>query len=292
MAMGYGDMNFTTGSSASYIFLSNTSNWEIYYWSGGVNQADSPQTLTGITSCTNGVPVNFRVVALQAGGASVYVNGSDTPAATITGGTFTDKPFWFGGYQAGGVVSYDDVAIVEPVTGPFAPTGLTPTAGDAQVGLTWTSGGDNGAAISDYVIEYKLSTSGSWNTFADGTSASTAATVTGLSNGYLYNFRVSATNSVGTGSVSSTASATPNATAMSDNFTGTTIDTDKWTESDATGLGGTSGRVQQNGSLNITPSAGSWGAQDGTVTLRDRDTGAQERLTEEELFYKIKNALI
>jgi glycyl-tRNA synthetase len=34
------------------------------------------------------------------------------------------------------------------------------------------------------------------------------------------------------------------------------------------------------------------GEQEGTVTLRDRDTGAQERLTEEELFYKIKNALI
>ena len=33
------------------------------------------------------------------------------------------------------------------------------------------------------------------------------------------------------------------------------------------------------------------GEHEGTVTLRDRDIGAQERLTEEELFYKIKNAL-
>lgn len=209
MAMGYGDMNFTTGGSASYILLSNTTGWEIYYWSGGGNQAGSPQTLSGITSCTNGVPTTFRLVALQAGGAEVYVNGSGTAAATIAGGTFTNKTFWFGGYQPGGIVSYDNVSIIEPVTGPFAPTNLVGSAGDGQVGLTWSSGGDNGAAITDYIVQYKLSTAGSWTTFSDGTSASTSATVTGLTNGSLYNFRVSAFNSNGTSDPSSTANATP-----------------------------------------------------------------------------------
>jgi glycyl-tRNA synthetase len=34
------------------------------------------------------------------------------------------------------------------------------------------------------------------------------------------------------------------------------------------------------------------GEREGTVTLRDRDSGKQERVTEEELFYKIRNALI
>lgn len=209
MAMGYGDMNFTTGGSASYILLSNTTTWEIYYWSGGGNQAGSPVTVSGLTSCTNGVPITFRLVALQAGGAEVYVNGSGTAAATIAGGTFTNKTFWFGGYQSGGIVSYDNVSIIEPATGPFAPTGLGATAGDSQVALSWTSGGDNGATITDYVVQYKLSSAGSWSTFADGTSASTTATVTGLTNGAAYNFRVSATNSNGTGDPSSTANATP-----------------------------------------------------------------------------------
>ena len=209
MAMGYGDMNFTTGGSASYILLSNTTTWELYYWSAGSNQGGSPQTVTGLTSCTNGVPITFRLTAHQAGGVSVYVNGSGSASATIGTGTFTNKTFWFGGYQSGGTVSYDNVAIIEPATGPFAPTGLGATAGDAEVDLSWTSGGDNGAAITDYVVQYKLSTAGSWSTFADGTSTSTSATVTGLTNGAAYNFRVSATNSNGTSDPSSTANATP-----------------------------------------------------------------------------------
>ena len=209
VAFGYGDINFTTVGSASYVLLSNNTTWEIYYWNNGGNQSGSPQTISGLTSCTNGVPITFELVALQAGGAEVYVNGSGTPSATIAGGTFTNKSFWIGGYQSGGVVSYDDVSIIEPATGPFAPTGLSGVAGDEEVSLSWTSGGDNGDPITDYVVEYKLSTSGSWSTFADGTSATTSATVTGLANGSLYNFRVSAVNGNGTSDVSSTANATP-----------------------------------------------------------------------------------
>lgn len=227
VAFGYGDINFTTGGSASYILLSNTTTWEIYYWSGGVNQGGSPQTITGLTSCTNGVPITFELVALQAGGAEVYVNGSGTASATIAGGTFTNKSFWIGGYQSGGTVSYDNVSIIEPATGPFAPTGLSGTAGDGQVSLSWTSGGDNGASITDYVVEYKLSTSGSWSTFADGTSATTSAVVTGLTNGSLYNFRIKAVNSNGTSDPTSTANARPvsatpaEPTATSVSITGT-----------------------------------------------------------------------
>ncbi len=210
VAAGYGDFDFTTGSSAAYIFLANSSNWEIYYWLNGSNQANSPQTLSGLTSCTNGVPITFKIVALQAGGAKVYVNGSGTASATLTGGTFTNKPFWIGsGISSGGTASYDDVRIIEPLTGPFAPVSLNATAGDGQVGLTWASGGDNGAAITDYVIQYKLSTSGSWSTFVDGTSASTSTTVTGLTNGLAYNFRVMGVNANGTSDPSSSANATP-----------------------------------------------------------------------------------
>ena len=65
-------------------------------------------------------------------------------------------------------------------------------------------------AITDYVVEYSSDSGASWSTVADGTSAAAAVMVTGLSNGVGYVFRVSATNSVGTGSVSgSSASVTP-----------------------------------------------------------------------------------
>ena len=209
VAAGYGDMNFTVGGSASYIFLSNTTSWELYYWLDGGNQASSPQTLSGIVSCDNGVPTTFRLVAKQSGGMDVYVNGAGSPSATYSNGTFTNKTFWFGGLNSAGTVTYDDVAIIEPATGPESPSALNATAGDGQVSLTWSAGGDNGAAITDYEIEYKLSTAGSWSTFSDGTSTSTSATVTGLTNGLAYNFRVSAVNSNGTSNPSSTSSATP-----------------------------------------------------------------------------------
>lgn len=210
VAAGYGDFDFTVGGSTAYIFLANTTNWEIYYWVNGTNQSGSPVAVSGITSCTNDVPNTFKIVALQSGGAQVYVNGSDTPSATLSGGTFTNKPFWIGsGTTPGGTSTYDDVVIIEPATGPYAPTGLTPTAGSGQVQLAWTPGSDNGAAITDYIVEYKLSSTSTWSTFADGTSATTAATVTGLTNGLNYSFRVSAVNSNGTGQVSSTAAAQP-----------------------------------------------------------------------------------
>jgi hypothetical protein len=88
-------------------------------------------------------------------------------------------------------------------------TGVSATAGDAQVSLAWTAPDNNGFPITDYVVQYRAGSSGSFITFADGTSASTTATITGLTNGQSYQFRVAATNSQGTGTFSSIVSATP-----------------------------------------------------------------------------------
>ena len=69
--------------------------------------------------------------------------------------------------------------------------------------MSWTaSASDGGAVVTDYVVEYSADGGSSWSVFADGTSTSTTATVTGLSNGTGYVFRVSAVNSAGTGTAS------------------------------------------------------------------------------------------
>lgn len=93
---------------------------------------------------------------------------------------------------------------------PPAPTSLTATAGNAQVALTWTAPTVLAQTpITDYVVQYSTNNGSTWATFSDGTSTSTSATVTGLTNGTAYVFRVAAVNGVGTGAYATSGSVTP-----------------------------------------------------------------------------------
>jgi fibronectin type 3 domain-containing protein len=98
---------------------------------------------------------------------------------------------------------------VAPVTAPGAPTGLAATAGDAQVSLAWTApASTGGAAITGYNV-YE----GTSENFTDGAAAAstegTGLTITKLTNGTTYYFRVTAVNDAGEGPASGAASATP-----------------------------------------------------------------------------------
>lgn len=96
---------------------------------------------------------------------------------------------------------------------PDAPTGLAGTAGDTQVSLTWTAPSyAGGSAITDYVVQYSSDSGSTWLTFADGVSTTASSTVTGLTNGTSYLFKVSAKNSVGTGSAVTSSAVTPSTT--------------------------------------------------------------------------------
>lgn len=94
---------------------------------------------------------------------------------------------------------------------PDAPTSVSGTAGNTQVSLTWAAPTyNNGAAITDYTIQYSSNSGSSWSTFSHAASTATSITVTGLTNSTTYIFRVAAVNSVGTGSYSdNSSSATP-----------------------------------------------------------------------------------
>ena len=87
---------------------------------------------------------------------------------------------------------------------PNEPDSLEGTAGDQQVALTWTAGRSNGADITGWYIEKN---DGSWSVAVANTGSATAAhTVTGLTNGQAYTFRIKGINSVGLSEVPSTAS--------------------------------------------------------------------------------------
>ena len=91
------------------------------------------------------------------------------------------------------------------------PTGVVATAGNLQASLSWTAPSSNGGeTITDYIIEYSPDGGTTFIRFMDTTSTATTVTVTGLTNGTAYQFRVSAVVNVsGQGPASVVASATP-----------------------------------------------------------------------------------
>lgn len=87
-----------------------------------------------------------------------------------------------------------------PASPPLAPLSVQPTLGDGKISLKWTAPSDNGgSAVIDYVIEYARNASVAGTVFNDLLSEKTQATVTGLTNGTIYYFRVAAKNASGTG---------------------------------------------------------------------------------------------
>jgi len=110
-----------------------------------------------------------------------------------------------------GVSSASGNVTAIPRTTPGAPTSISGITGNQQIRLSWTAPtSTGGAAISDYKIEFQTG-GGSWSTFADGTSTNTSATVTGLTNGVAYSFRISAFNSAGFGATTASSTTfTPN----------------------------------------------------------------------------------
>lgn len=160
--------------------------------------------------------LKYTTVNLDADGGSL----NSTPSSLVTSGTLalpssgpTRAGYTFAGWaessegaDLGGSItpssSPDTVYARWSAEASDPPTSLILTSGDTSVDLSWTAPTSPGAAISDYKIEYQLRGAGSWTTFNDGVSTSTSATVTGLTTGKIYNFRVSAINAGGTSSPS------------------------------------------------------------------------------------------
>jgi len=85
---------------------------------------------------------------------------------------------------------------------PAAPTSVTAMSGDTQATLSWTAP-TVAVPVTDYLVQYSSNSGSSWTAFSRSASTATSATVTGLTNGTSYVFRVAAVNGVGTGSYSS-----------------------------------------------------------------------------------------
>jgi len=146
-------------------------------------------------------------------------NTASRPASPVTGDLYFDT-------DLNKVLVYvsGNWLPVTTVTAPGVPTSVSATAGSTQATVTWTAPVNNGGSdITDYNIQYSSNSGSTWTTFSDGTSTSTSATVTGLTNNTAYVFRVRAINLYGNGDYSSaTSSVTPTQVTYSYTFSGVT----------------------------------------------------------------------
>ncbi len=201
--------------------------------------ATAPGAPTGLAaSATSATQINLSWNAPSNGGSAItgykieYKTGSGSYSVLVantasasttyshtgltTGATYTYKISAINSIGTGNVsseVSATPTNTSQPsaATAPGSPS-LSATAVSAtQINLSWNAPSNGGSAITGYKIEVKKGT-GSFEILVTNTaSASTIYSHTGLTAGTVYYYRVSAINSIGTGT-SSDASATPKET--------------------------------------------------------------------------------
>ena len=128
-----------------------------------------------VTGLTNGTAYGFRIRAVNTAG-----NGVPSDGVTAT-----------------------------PVQLPSKPTGVTATPGHGQVTLTWNNPDD--ATITRWQVQQKQGSGsyGPWRDVPNSNASTTSHTVTGLTNGATYSFRIRAVNAAGPGAPSDEVTATP-----------------------------------------------------------------------------------
>ena len=200
-----------------------------------------------------------------------------TQVAAPTGTTFTDTGLTNGTSYSYTLVASNmtaDSAATSAVTStpkppaPATPTGLTATAGNGQVALSWTASAN--------ATSYKVLRNGT----QVGTPTGTTYTDTGLTNGTAYSWTVVASNGTGDSAATSAVSATPTAggnplpagwtkVLYNDDFTGSTVDTAKWNVRNSTYQSNTNCR---NFSKNVSVANGVLSMRSGTDNTVDAAT--------------------
>ena len=164
----------------------------------GVDGADSYEYSTDGTAWA---PIDASEITTNTGG---------TMSVDVTVANGTAVSFQVRGVNASGdgaaSVATTPVTPMAGLTAPGAVTGLTATAGDGQVMLSWTAP-TTGGTVASY--EYSDNDGNVWKPIAGSTAATTSHTVMDLMNGQTYSFIVRAVNDGGEGPASNEISSTP-----------------------------------------------------------------------------------
>jgi hypothetical protein len=192
---------------------------------GTADFTTSPQTVTTGIPATEGA---FQVGDFDGDGRddiylyqpngtiTVYLGGERgaTPDTTLTYWFYENHNrhwTWAANCPAGPGSPTPTIAPIPPTasTPPAAPSAPQLVSGNRTVKVSWAAPSDGGAAITDYVIQYRRKGTTTWATFNDGVSTVLHTHVGGLSNGVPYQFRVAARNPAGSGAYSTVSQATP-----------------------------------------------------------------------------------
>ncbi len=163
-----------------------------------------------------GSPITDYVIERSSNGSSwsTVRDGVNSRTSFVVSALSNGKTYAFRVAATNGVGRgpWSTMVQATPCTVPSAPRSLGAVGRDSQVTLAWSPPSSTGGAIvTDYVVQWSLD-GRSWTTVVDGLSSSTSATVTGLTNGWSYRFRVAAVNLAGIGAFTSSRSATPRVT--------------------------------------------------------------------------------
>ena len=137
----------------------------------------------------------------------IPMSGAATTGYTVTGLTNGTR-YWFEVRAVAGTVFGVASSIFgDPNPKPAQPTGLSAAPGDGQVVLTWSDPSDS----SIFSYGYELRTGNTWGglTLFTSDDTTTTYTVTGLTNGTEYGFRLYASNTIGISPASAVVTATP-----------------------------------------------------------------------------------
>jgi fibronectin type 3 domain-containing protein len=237
-ANGEGSQPIATGITAtSFVNTGLTNGTPYFYKVAAVNtagtsgmsseasatpQVPKPSAPTGLTATAGNAQITLNWSA--ASGASSYnvyrggaagSEGSSPIATGITATLFVNTgltngtPYFYkvAAVNAGGTSGMSNEASATPQAPPQAPTGLTATAGNAQITLNWSAS----SGASSYNI-YRGGAAGGEGSQPIATGITTTSFVnSGLTNGSSYFYKVAAANTAGTSGMSNEASATPQA---------------------------------------------------------------------------------
>ena len=144
-------------------------------------------------------------VAFGSGSNTEWYGLGSYPGQNSTSG-YTSLSASYNFYTYSGVANKRNGSVVITYSSgvPSAPSGVNGVANNSGVSLYWTRPSTEGLTpIDAYQVEYAVSPFSSWTTAATCTGTGETCTVTSLTNGTAYKFRVKAQNSIGWGAYSS-----------------------------------------------------------------------------------------